>query len=126
MWIYIAGKITSDKNYRSKFLRAEIRLREAGFSDVVNPVRYVRIGESWNMAMRQVLPYLMRCDAVALLPGWEESRGAKIEVGLARELEMEVLDIEEWIWLMKEQKFEGVPVSDEKKRMWIVHKASLK
>ncbi|MBN1511866.1 MAG: DUF4406 domain-containing protein, partial [Phycisphaerae bacterium] len=37
---------------------------------------------------------LIECDAVAMLSGWEDSRGAKLEYLLARELALPVLDAE--------------------------------
>ena len=44
--------------------------------------------------LRADVVLLAQCDAVALLPGWEESRGAKLEYLLARELSMPAFDAE--------------------------------
>jgi hypothetical protein len=46
--------------------------------------------------MKTVVREMLTCDGVALLPDWKESRGAKIEERLARELEMDVRNISEW------------------------------
>jgi len=37
------------------------------------------------------------CDGVSLLPDWKKSKGAKIEVRLARELNMDVRDNSKWV-----------------------------
>lgn len=34
----------------------------------------------------------MNCDTVAVLEGWERSKGAKIEVDLAKDLGMDIVD----------------------------------
>jgi hypothetical protein len=103
MKIYISGKITGDENHEAKFAEAERRLREAGFDDVVNPVLFARQGENWKVSLRRDMAHLTYCDAVALLPDWEESRDVKIEVGLARELGISVRAIEDWILLIENQ-----------------------
>lgn len=40
---------------------------------------------------------MLSCSAIATLDGWEGSRGARIEVELALNLNMEVRSVEEWI-----------------------------
>jgi hypothetical protein len=41
------------------------------------------------------LEMLRRCDAVVVVPGWEESEGARSEVALARSRGMPVLTLDE-------------------------------
>lgn len=40
--------------------------------------------EQWTIAMRECLSHLRSCDAIVLLPGYENSRGACIELDLCR------------------------------------------
>jgi len=84
--IYIAGPMTGlpDHNFPA-FYEAAKRLQEAGW-ETVNPAE--------NFDGRTDLPLLAQCNAVAMLPGWEDSRGAKLEYLNAWELGMEVLDAE--------------------------------
>lgn len=42
--------------------------------------------------MRRDIAALMDCDTVATLPGWEHSKGAKLEVLIAEKLGMTVVD----------------------------------
>ena len=93
--IYIAGPMTGLPGHNfPAFHAAADRLRQAGW-DVVNPAE--------NFGGRRDLPresyiradvaLLIECHAIALLPGWERSRGAKLEYLLARELGMPVIDV---------------------------------
>jgi hypothetical protein len=94
--LYVSGLITGDANYQEKFLKAENTLREAGF-EPVNPAARVPPDRDWSQAMRVVAGLMLECDGVALLPDWEESRGAKIEARLAREVGIPVKPVGEWI-----------------------------
>ncbi len=42
--------------------------------------------EVWRVAMRKCLANLRRCDFLVPIPGWEESRGARVEVWLCRRM----------------------------------------
>lgn len=80
--IYIAGKMSGlpDFNYPA-FHTEAARLRAIGYH-VENPAENPAQA-TWQDYMRQAVRQLVTCDAVALLPGWENSRGALIENGLA-------------------------------------------
>ncbi len=87
--IYIAGKMTDlpELNFPA-FADAAKRLRAAGF-DVVSPVEICPDkGIEWAAAMRLDIPAMLECDAVVLLDGWENSRGAKLEKHIAEALGM--------------------------------------
>jgi hypothetical protein len=84
MIVYIAGPMTGlpDYNYPA-FHGAEASLRRAGH-DVLNPARRgVRDGWEWSDYIRPSLRDLTYADAICLLPGWETSRGASLEVHIA-------------------------------------------
>jgi hypothetical protein len=91
--IYIAGPCTGlpDLNYPA-FNAEAARLRALGYH-VENPAdNYPPVCGSWEGYMRQAIAQLITCDAVATLPGWVKSRGACIEVGLAQQLSIPVVD----------------------------------
>ena len=79
MKIYIAGKITGDKDYRTKFLKAEEKIRNMGHS-VMNPAWILESPEfDWEDYMKVSGAMQKVCNAVLLLPDWKQSRGAKKE-----------------------------------------------
>jgi hypothetical protein len=51
--------------------------------------------------MRRALRLMLRCDGVALLPGWRKSRGALIEVRLAEDVGMRLWSVEQWLLASK-------------------------
>jgi hypothetical protein len=53
---------------------------------------------TWANYMRLTIPQMLRCRGVALLDGWEESRGAKLEVQIALALgDMIVEPLRRWL-----------------------------
>lgn len=79
--VYIAGQITGNKYYRGEFAEAEKKLRELGYIPI-NPA-ILPEGLDSRDYMRICLAMLDSADAIALLPTWAHSGGAKIEVALA-------------------------------------------
>jgi len=83
--IYIAGKMTGQADFNYPAFNSEAaRLRAIGYL-VENPAEG-REQPTWQAYMRQAITQMMKCDAVALLPGWKDSRGARIENQLAVDL----------------------------------------
>lgn len=93
--IYLSGAMTGfpDLNFPA-FHAAAKALRERGLV-VINPAEIKPEGEpSWSACMRADLKAMLDCCTVALLPGWEDSKGANIEARLAIQLGMRVVEFE--------------------------------
>ena len=89
MTIYISGPMSSLPNLnRDAFAAAAAKLRGLGYA-VVNPAETDPPGEpTWEECMRADIRDMMGCTHLALLPGWENSRGATLEVHIAEALGM--------------------------------------
>lgn len=87
--VYIIGAVTGLEREAvvAKFEKAANALKGAGMVPV-NPVDLVPAETSWNNAMRQCIAALVTCDAVVILPDWNNSKGAYLEVMIARNLDM--------------------------------------
>lgn len=79
--IYIAGPISSVPDHAKPFNEAAAKLRQLGWQ-VLNPVELPK-GWSEHAYMDVCLAYVRHCDAVLMLPGWEDSDGATCERALA-------------------------------------------
>jgi hypothetical protein len=67
------------------------RIRALGY-DVVNPVDInPEPGKSWHECLRADLQQLLTCDAIALLPGWQKSNGANLELHVAHRVGMAII-----------------------------------
>lgn len=94
--IYIAGPMTGLPEYNyPAFHAAAAKLRAIGY-EVENPAENPE-QPSWQHYMRLAVRQLASCDAVALLPGWEHSRGAKEEFRLAQVLGIECKPLMDWL-----------------------------
>jgi hypothetical protein len=88
---YIAGPMSGLPALNFPAFHAEAaRLRKLGF-DVVNPAEINADPKAgWETCMRADIAQLVTCVGLALLPGWEGSRGAKLEHHIATALGMRI------------------------------------
>ncbi|MEN2672595.1 DUF4406 domain-containing protein [Herbaspirillum huttiense] len=89
--IYIAGPMSGlpELNFPA-FHAAAAELRAQGY-DVVNPAEInADPTAGWVACMRLDIAQLVTCDQIMMLPGWENSRGATLELHIAQMLEMPV------------------------------------
>lgn len=92
--LYLIGPVTGKPNdNRKAFDDAAARLEADGYA-VDIPHAYTNIGEGWDFCMRRSITAMLSIDhkgisfydGVAMLDGWEESKGATLEKQVAEAL----------------------------------------
>ena len=89
--IYIAGPMTgyAEKNFPA-FAEMSEKLLSLDFIPVSPARNEDNLHEGWADFMKPDLVDMLYCGAIVTLPGWEKSKGATMEVGLAKELDIPV------------------------------------
>jgi len=96
--IYLCGPVSGRKRHEAAnhFAAVEKKIR-AATSDLVytsNPMRFCPPDLGWHEAMRTCVGELVRCGGIALLRGWQKSKGAALELKLAQDLRIPVVYVE--------------------------------
>lgn len=100
--IYVAGPMTGIEDYNYPlFNEVAARLRGMGYvvfspTEVGGSSSLDEEVKSWEYYMREGLKFLLECDSVCLLPGWEKSKGACLEYKIASALGMDIRTVDEW------------------------------
>lgn len=101
-YIYIAGPMSGYPGYNyAAFDAAERSLIATGRFNVLNPTSNEPGGEpgtqTWDWYLREALVQVAAAECVAVLPGWECSRGARLEVHVAHALAMPTAPLDVWL-----------------------------
>ena len=97
MRVYLSGPITGVPDYKDRFQTAADLILAEG-NTVVNPANMDMVidGELTHKQIMEMDIRLMECcDAVYMLPGWENSKGAKREHAEAMIRRMKVRYLED-------------------------------
>jgi hypothetical protein len=92
--LYLSGPMTGVENFNHElFNRVAAEFRMVGF-EVCSPSEFfdgdtTREREDY---MREAFKYLLEADTVVILPGWEQSKGARIEITVAQELGLNLVE----------------------------------
>ena len=87
--VYISGPVSGLPldEVRAKFASRERALVHAGYK-VFNPLekslKVLGKGKTWEEYMAFDVLLLLKCDMINFLPGWEDSRGARLEAAIAK------------------------------------------
>lgn len=87
--IYIAGPMSGLPEYNfPAFKAAAEALRAAGWT-VISPAElFEDTNRPWTFYMRHAIKHMLDAESIYMLSGWSNSRGAKVEWGLAQSLGM--------------------------------------
>ena len=91
--LYLSGPISGldIEHAREAFARAQEQMEQQGW-EVVNPMdNGVPVEAPWEEHLAADIIALLDCKAVAMLPGWENSRGARLENAIARRFGMRII-----------------------------------
>lgn len=90
--VYISGPMRGlpDLNYTA-FTVAALDLRYQGH-EVVNPHELEKPDEPLLQIIERDIDALLTCDAIYMLPGWQNSIGARAEFALAQFAELEIMN----------------------------------
>ena len=100
--VYLSGPITglSEEEYTRRFATAERHYEAAGY-EVVNPVTLSKAlleekpDAEYEDFMQKDLEALKICTHIALLEGWEQSKGANREKEEAEKLGLGIMEFKE-------------------------------
>ena len=92
MKTYISGCISGRPLAlaRQEFEQAEIKLRKFGLSPVSPMDNGLPDDAPWEDHMGRDIAMLLRCQAIYMLPGWQQSEGATLEYLIARQRRMQI------------------------------------
>jgi hypothetical protein len=95
---YLSGAITSQPDFKKYFSKYEEELKYLGISDIFNPAATEwPKNVKWETCLKYDLKILVDCDCIILLPNWRLSRGAQLEIHVAKKLGIRIVEFNDFI-----------------------------
>lgn len=93
--IYISGKISGlpYKDAYEKFENREKQLDIIGY-ETVNPMKIHNCEDRtkpWEDYMSEDIPFLLKCNSIYMMKCWGQSKGARVEYAIAKELGFNII-----------------------------------
>lgn len=93
--LYISGPMTDyPGNNHALFFATELILNRASDLEIVNPAALDEKEDvddySWSDFLKRDLKALLDCTHIVMLPGWDDSEGARLEHYVAWKLGLEI------------------------------------
>jgi nucleoside 2-deoxyribosyltransferase len=96
MKLYLAGPMSGHPGHNfPAFHEGARKLRDLGY-EVVSPAEMdfnADLTHPWEWYMKKDIALLCGCDGIAMLPGWQQSKGACLEHEIAQYLNMPVFHL---------------------------------
>lgn len=102
MRIYIAGPMTGIEDFNYPAFNAAAQMLTSRGHEPLNPVDSEKHNDTdthqtWDWYLRHAIAMVTTADGVALLPGWEKSRGANLEWIVADALGLDIRTLAAWL-----------------------------
>lgn len=90
--LYLSGPMSGRPEHNFPLFHKQAAfLRANGFA-VINPAEMNAENKTWSEYLIADLSLMFHCDTIALLPEWETSKGARLELVNAIQLGLKVID----------------------------------
>lgn len=97
--LYLCGAVSENPNHKDDFETAYSKLHEAGYSEILDPMRFCKNLETWEECMRKCLIILSehRNLGLAIIETPYKSKGVELELQVAKALGYEIKTVDEWV-----------------------------
>lgn len=91
--VYLSGRITGTEDFVERFNMYENVLKIQGYH-VINPLKLNhKKNATWLEYIITDITALAGCDAIALMPDWQQSAGCRIEFEVAQKLGLQSIHL---------------------------------
>jgi len=99
--IYLCGPVSGrpEQEYKDHFEKVQVSLVQTAAAEgvplgTISPTSLATKDSPWEAALKTCIRHMVDCDGIAVLQGWERSKGCLLELEIAGRLKIPVVYIE--------------------------------